>query len=270
MFKTLQHLLPNGRAWRTTDVDKQLTKLLRGLSAWGADVRAAFDTDYDELLPVTTNALNEWEGQFGLPPSLAADAPRRSRLNAAWKALGGQSPRYIQDTLRGAGFDVYTHEWWAPGAEPPIGWHTCVPPRNPLLYLRRDNQPSYSVVDCGEPFAECGEPFAECGNSILPIGYPLVNKIEYSSPDIIVLCGEADAACGEADAECGNFLEYESLLRRYTVPTDPEKWPYFWYVGGQVFGQQATVPVSRRDEFEALCLKIGPLHQWVGIMVNYS
>lgn len=270
MFKTLQHLLPNGRAWRTTAVEKHLTKLLRGLSAWGTDVRAAFDNDYDELLPSTTGAMNEWEDQFGLPPSLTDMNARRARLDAAWKATGGQSPRYLQDTLRGAGFDVYVHEWWAPGTEPPIGSHACTAPRNPLLYLRRDNLPNYPVVDCGEMFAECGEALAECGNSIAPIGYPLVNKIEYSSPDPIVLCGEVFAECGEIDAECGNFLEYEILLRRYTVPTDPAKWPYFWYVGGGVFGQQATVPISRRDEFEALCLKIGPLHQWIGVMVNYN
>lgn len=270
MFKTLQHLLPNGRAWRTTAAEKPLTKLLSGLSEWGGDVRAALDADYDELLPSTTGALDEWEGQFGLPPSLTATAARRSRLEAAWRSVGGQSPRYLQDTLRAAGFDVYVHGWWVPGTEPPIGAHACATARNPLLYLRRDNLPNYPVVDCGEPFAECGEPFAECGNSITPIGYPLVNKIEYSSPDPIVLCGEPFAECGEADAECGNFLEYEILLRRYIVPTDPAKWPYFWYVGGQVFGQQAVVTISRREEFEALCLKIGPLHQWIGVMVNYT
>jgi hypothetical protein len=270
MFKTLQHLLPNGRAWRATAVNKQLTRLITGLSAWGGDARSALDTDYDELQPAATGALDEWENQFGLPPSLTPDSDRRARLDAAWKAVGGQSPRYLQDTLRSAGFDVYVHEWWAPGAEPPIGSHACAVPRNPLLYLRLDNLPNYQVVDCGEPFAEGGEPFAECGNSINPIGYPLVNKIEYSSPDQIVLCGEPFAECGEADAACGNFFDYEKLLRRYTVPTDPTKWPYFWYVGGAVFGQQASVPVSRRDEFEALCLKIGPLHQWIGVMVNYN
>ena len=41
MFKTLQHLLPNGRAWRTTVTEKNLTKLLKGLSAWAVGVRAA-------------------------------------------------------------------------------------------------------------------------------------------------------------------------------------------------------------------------------------
>ncbi|MNJ71212.1 hypothetical protein D3C77_677290 [compost metagenome] len=84
------------------------------------------------------------------------------------------------------------------------------------------------------------------------------------------MCGSAGAECGEIDAECGNFFEYEILLRRYTAPTDPACWPFFWYVGAEAFGQQATVPVSRRDEFEALCLKIGPLHQWIGVMVNYN
>lgn len=270
MFKTLQHLLPNGRAWRTTDGDKSLTKVIKGASAWGGSVRSALDTDYDELTPERTKSLDEWEYQFGLPATITADAPRRSRLSASWKTFGGQSPKYLQDTLRGAGFDVYVHDWWTPGTEPPLGEHACATPRNPLLYLRRDNLPAYPVVDCGEPFAECGEARAECGDSITPIGYPLVNKIEFSSPDPIVLCGEVSAECGEIDAECGNFLEYEILLRRYEVPTDPSYWPYFWYVGGAVFGQQATVPASRKDEFEALCLKIGPLHQWIGVMVNYN
>lgn len=270
MFRTLQHLLPNGRAWRTTAVGKQLTKLLTGLSAWGEDVRGTLDTDYDALLPGTTGALDEWEDQFGLPPTLISEPPRRGRLDAAWKAVGGQSPRYLQDTLRGAGFDVYVHEWWVPGSEPPLSAHACATPRNPLLYLRRDNLPSYTVVDCGEPLAACGEPLAACGNSLEPIGYPLVNKVVFSSPDPIVLCGEPDAECGEPDAECGNFLDYEVLPKRYTVPDDPSKWPFFWYVGGAVFGEQATVPATRRDEFEALCLKIGPLHQWIGVMVNYS
>lgn len=268
MFKVLQHLLPNGRAWRST-TDKQLTRFFKGATAECDNVRGVFDTVFDDVQPATTGALDEFDDQFGLSSALTDTAQRRTRLDGAWKAIGGQSPSYIQGTLRAAGFDVYVHEWWEPGTEPAIGSHACAVPRNPLLYLRRDNLPSYPVVDCGEPLAQCGEPLAQCGNSLDPIGYPLVNKIDYSAPDYIVLCGEPDAQCGESDAQCGEFLEYQVRPLAYIVPTDPACWPFFMYIGGQVFGTQATIPAARRDEFEALCLKIRPLHVWVGVLVNF-
>ena len=101
---------------------------------------------------------------------------RRDRLDASWKATGGQSPRYIQDTLQAAGFDVYVHEWWIPGSEPAVGIKECVPPRNPNNFLTNGQQASR--VACGEPLAECGEPLSQCGERYnYAVGYPLVNTI---------------------------------------------------------------------------------------------
>ena len=266
MFK---HLLPNARAWRIT-VDKKLRQFFQGLSGVGSDVKTFLDGVWLDIFPETTRELSAWEQQFGLRDTGITEQQRRDRLAATWKALGGQDPRYIQDTLQANGFDVYIHEWWEPGTEPVVGVKQCVTPRNPFFYLRPTSQTGVVGVDCGEQFALCDEQFALCGNSVNPIGYPLVNKVSVTTPDILPLCGEPLAGCGESSAGCGNFTEFREGFLEYIIPSDPDKWSYFLYIGGVVFGDIASVPSTRKDEFEALCLKICPAQQWLGILVTYN
>jgi hypothetical protein len=268
-LRIITHLLPNARAWRIT-ADKTLRKFLRGLTGAGADVKRFFDLVFLDIFPGTTRELDAWESQFGLTDSGLTETQRRDRLAATWKAVGGQSPSYIQQTLQAAGFDVYVHEWWEPGTEPAIGSHTCATPRNPILYLRREYTSVTLLVECGEALAACGEEFAQCGSSADPRGYPLVNKIYETVADILALCGENEVECGEAIASCGYYEAFRENLRPYTVPNDTTKWPYFLYICGETFGTIAQVPQSRRNEFENLCLKICPSQQWLGIIVEYS
>lgn len=267
-LRIFKHLLPNARAWRIT-VDKKLRQFFAGLSGVGDDVKTFFDNVWLDIFPETTREIDAWEQQFGLRDTGLTEQERRDRLAATWKALGGQDPKYIQDTLRANGFDVYVHEWWEPGSEPTPGVKQCVTPRNPLMWLRREYTNISLLVECGESAALCGESFAEAGNSNQPRGYPLVNKVPVSVPNEINLCGEILASSGEPDALCGNYFEFRETLRNYTVPEDPTKWPYFLYIGGQSFGDMAQVDPKRRDEFEALCLKICPAQQWLGILVEY-
>lgn len=267
-LRVFKHLLPNARAWRIT-VDKKLRQFFAGLSGVGEDVKTFFDGIWLDIFPETTREIDAWEKQFGLRDTGLTEQQRRDRLDATWKALGGQDPKYIQDTLRANGFDVYVHEWWEPGSEPAPGVKQCVTPRNPLMYLRREFTGVNLLVECGEPTALCGEPFAQAGNSLNPRGYPLVNKVFETVPDELVLCGEAIAEAGEPDALCGNYFQFRDVLREYIVPNDPAKWPYFLYIGGETFGTIAQVDPKRKDEFEALCLKICPAQQWLGILVEY-
>lgn len=267
-LRIFKHLLPNARAWRIT-VDKRLRQFFAGLSGVGDEVKTFFDGVWLDIFPETTRELDAWDKQFGLRDTGLTEQQRRDRLDATWKALGGQDPKYIQDTLQANGFDVYVHEWWEPGTEPAPGVKQCVTPRNPLMYLRREFTGVTFLVACGEALAQCGEDFAQCGNQIEPTGYPLVNKVLETKPDITVLCGEELAQCGEADANCGNYFKFTEELRNYIVPQDPTKWPYFLYIGGETFGTLASVDPKRRDEFETLCLKICPSQQWLGILVEY-
>lgn len=257
----IRHLLPNARAWRIV-VDKTLKRFFEGLTGLAADAREFFDLVWSDLSPVTTRQLTEWEDQFGLPAYQLTESERRERLASAWQALGGQSPRYIQDTLQAAGFDVYVHEWWVPGSEPPIA-------RNPSAYLNNDNAIVY-LIEAGEAIAEAGEVLAEAGETVGAPGYPLVNKIFSSTSVIIAQCGEPLTMCGEVDAQCGNFTEYSFGFKTYPIPLNPIYWPYFLYIGGPTFPGMATVPAARRDEFETLCLKICPTQQWLGMLVTYT
>tara|TARA_R100001224_G_scaffold48492_1_gene28032 strand:- start:1698 stop:2459 length:762 start_codon:yes stop_codon:yes gene_type:complete len=249
--------------------EKTLREFFEGVSSAQGDIKEFFDLIFLDIFPDTTRELSTWERQFGLSDTGINEAKRRARLAATWKAVGGQSPKYIQDTLRGAGFDVYVHEWWEPGSEPSVGAESCATPRNPIMWLRREFTGAVILVECGEPDAQCGEDFAQAGNSLEPRGYPLVNKILETTRDNLVLCGEAVAEAGEPEALAGNYVQFSEGLREYIVPNDPALWPYFLYIGGETFGELAQLDPKRRDEFEALCLKICPTQQWLGMLVEY-
>jgi hypothetical protein len=195
---------------------------------------------------------------------------RRDRLAAAWQALGGQSPDYIQTTLRANGFDVYVHEWWVPGTEPPVGVNACAVPRNPLLYLRRESTNETLGVECGEPLAACGEGFAQAGNGVQPRGYPLVNRIRRTTREVLNLCGEPLVECGEPSALAGDYETFTNEYVDYIVPADSAKWPFFLYIGAENINGVAQIDANRKEEFEALCLKICPAHLWLGIIVEYT
>lgn len=268
-LRLYQHLLPDGRAWRTA-VEKRLRQFFQGLTVVPADVKESADSVWADLLPETTDELNEWERQFGLPGNVTVEADRRLRLASTWRSLiGGQSPRYIQDTLRASGFDVYAHEWWEPSTPPTPGTPGNPTARNPIMWLRREFTAITLLVECGEANAACGEAIAEAGNSLEPKGYPLVNKIIESVPDLLTVCGEEVAEAGEPVALCGNYSRLVDQVKDYIVPSDPTKWPYFLYIGGETFGDQAQIDPKRCDEFERLCLKICPTQQWLGVLVDY-
>lgn len=261
-LRIFKHLLPRARAWRIT-IDKQLRQFFEGLSATGSDVKEFLDGVWFDIFPETTRDIAGWESQFGLRGAGLTEQERRDRLDATWKALGGQSPRYIQDTLRDNGFDVYVHEWWSPGVFPLDAFY------------------------CGDVAAESGETGVECTavvyearnpndvlapDNITPVpgrGYPLVNLITELEPDLFALCGEAGAESGEALISCYNYVNFNFGQRKYETTSDPDTWPYYLYIGGVNFGDIAQVPESRRLEFETLCLKICPNQQWLGILTEY-
>lgn len=261
-LRILKHLLPNAKAWRLTTT-KQLRQFFEGLTELGADVRDFFDNIWLDIFPDTTRQIPEWEKQFGLSNTLTDEQQRRDRLAATWKALGGQSPRYIQDTLQAAGFDVYVHEWWElPRTEPPGV-------RNPLDFLNSGAAPVQFTMSDGTAEAnDGGSEGAVDGGSLQATGFALVNKLLIPSVDALS-DGDVDMFDGgELAMDGGTITEY--VPRSYIVPNDPAKWPYFLYIGGQTFPDHAIVQASRRNEFETLCLKLCPTQQWLGMLIDYA
>jgi uncharacterized protein YmfQ (DUF2313 family) len=224
---TIRHLLPNGRAWRAT-VDKPLRRFFAGLGDSLQAFRANFDAVAEDLYPATTRILSEYEEQFGLYPSTLETQERRDRIDAAWKARGGQSPRYIQDTLRAAGFDVFVHEWWEPG-----------------------------TTNARDPFDVLSDATT-------------VGDFTVVSDGAIAFTNNPNAVTGAANAPNGYLLVNLPTTTEYLIPVSSTLWPYIIYVGGEVWGDRASVQPARRDEFETLCLKICPLQLWIGVIVEYS
>jgi len=266
-LNVFKHLLPNARAWRLT-VDKQLRQFFDGLAAGTGDaLKLFFDLIWLDIFPQSTRELDAWDRQFGLRDTGLTEQQRRDRLAATWQALGGQDPRYIQDTLQANGFDVYVHEWWVPGSEPAVGVKSCVTPRNPTIYLRDGFDIAFYIPEAGEALAEAGEALAEAGERTSLPGYVLVNKLFNSALGYIPEAGEELAEGGEALAEAGANVGFINIPLDYFIPADTDKWRYFLYIGGQVFGEQAQIDPKRKDEFEALCLKISRSQQCLGIIL---
>jgi len=253
-----KHLLPRGRAWQIT-IDKVLRQFFTGLGALPEDLRDYIDDIYADLFPATTRDLNAWEYQWGLPDTDLTEEERRDRLAATWAQIGGQDPKYIQDTVQAAGFgDVYIHEWWVPASSP-------VEARNPLNWLIGE------ACECDEDIAECGEAGAACGERTAQGNFPswLVNKQDIAGNAYTIRCGEALAECGEAGAQCGEYDGFQIERKEYAIPLDPDYWPYFLYFGGQVFGESTMVYDARQAEFENLLLKLCPTQQWIGLFIEY-
>lgn len=251
---------------------KTITKFFQALSNVNDAIKECADLAWLDFFPATTTKLDEWFRQFGLKNSGSlTDAEKRAKLDGAWKATGSLSPRYLQDTLHNQGFtEVFVHEWWEPGTQPPPGTKVCTTPRNPLTYLQQGGATEFPGAECGEPDMECGEAFAECGNNRNTQGYPLQNIITSSVQGYITLCGEPAAECGESSMGCGNFTTLEEQVIEPVIPTDPTKWPYFIYIGGPTFPELAVLPDARRAEFEELLLKYCRASNWVGVLVTYT
>ncbi len=257
-------LLPRADAWQLTPVSKQLTELFEGLTDLPQRAREYIDGVLLDLFAATTRNLTEWESEFGLVPLISpTEQERRDRIASAWAAQGGQSPRYLQDLLQANWFDVFVHDWWVLPltGDPPLA-------RNPFTYLNIGID--VFLTEMGEPNTQTdmGEATAEMGESSNPLGYLLVNPID-TVLTIFLGMGDAEMAMGEALAEMGQPLNTIYGKKPYAIPADADRHRWFYYIGGATFGDQAFVPLTRREEFETLIKSKFPAQLYGGIMVTY-
>lgn len=259
-LRIYKHVLPTGHALRIT-IDKQLRQFFDGLTDVWEDVKLFFDGVWNDLRALETTKKDQWEEQLGLLNSGLTTQQRCERILAAKRAKGGQSPSYIQQTLQSYGFDVSIHEWWIPGTDPPVA-------RDPLAVLDDGTSPVVNIMADGHDNAADGHDDAFDGHTTTKLGYPLVNIISVAVPGD--MCdGNIEMVDGGLNAADGVTV-VGFKRRQYIVSSDPDTFPFYLYIGGETFPEIASVPASRRDEFEALCLKICPTEQWLGILVEYA
>ena len=259
---TYKHLLPRARAWKIT-IDKQLRQLFQGLSDEPSDIQDYQDDVWLDYRPADTTKLEQWEDQFALLPSDATEQARRDALDAAWKETGGQSPRYLQDTVRAAGFDVFIYESFVRENG------SCVF-RSPWLYVDDGRSPDYIISDgiMGEPTFQAGEALS------------LMEYFFNNGPVVFLIqCGEPEAQCGEPNAQAGQFRRLGTLLTEALpagaeIPAEgsPELWPFIIYWAGAPFMDEPTTAIIDKDretEFKTLVARLCPAQNWISIQADY-
>lgn len=97
-------------------------------------------------------------------------------------------------------------------------------------------------------------------------------------PAYIMQCGGAIAFCGHQDAVCGRFNNLTFIDFEYDLPTDPDAWPFIYFVGGPATRDgsgfltsiaPADVPLNRKDKFIELILSSKPMFCWAILIINY-
>ena len=263
-LQIFKNLLPRSRAFSII-IEKRLREWFVGLADLPADIRIYFQLILLDLFPDSTRALDQWESEFGLDP-FGTESQRRQRLAAAWQAIGGQSPRYLQDVFQAAGFDVYVHEPWF------FDIFSNKQIRNPNLYIEACSGGGaclvYKVVS-GAPTAIAGAFGVVAGAIAEAKGYLLVNNIRQVENTILFSAGSSLAISGGVSAVAGASSGIVFSNKEYTIPTDQDEWPYIAYIGGETFPDLANIPAERRSEFESILLKYCPNQLWLGVLVNY-
>ena len=111
-------------------------------------------------------------------------------------------------------------------------------------------------------------------------GELLVNGlIQTFTPAYLAQCGGVSTVCGNSDAVCGRFDSQYRIDFEYPFPTDPEEWPFVFFVGGPATRDIGTdaltsiapadVPLQRKEKFINFILKTKPLPTWAVLIINY-
>lgn len=144
-FSAIKNLLPISKAFDIIH-EKNLRSFFKGLSVMPDDVKKNNELVYSMIWPETTDALEEWELQFGVNFSDEKYLNVRSGvLKSLWQmSIGGQSLSYMAQLLKNLNSNINVYE--------------NIPVRNPV-----DSNSIYACM--------CGQQSSVCGNKKLSCGY---------------------------------------------------------------------------------------------------
>lgn len=230
-IKPFSRLAPSGHAWKNLPS----SALKKVFGVFDTKLRAAasdLDVTAKDAFAESTTRLATWESELGLRAA-SNDTVRRTALDQALRSTGGQSLQFLQDTLQAAGFNVWVHSSWA--SQNPFVV------RDPRAYA---DPPEYGTELC-------------------------TDNVDWHQPQ----CTDTPA-WGQAQMNGivggTNYFDNITLQDTYLppIPADPNAWPFFLYIGGQVFPQYAQIDMTRFDELRRLICKHRPLRHWIILRVQ--
>ncbi len=259
MKKAYVSMLPKGSIWNVgigSDLDKEIIGLAENFER----VRQFLEQLQFIRDPEKTILLDDLEIEFGIAKDedLTEEVRRQQLATAKYKRNSNGSEDVLQDKLRNAGFDVFVYQ-----NDPAV---------DPSIFLEN----SFRMF-AGGPNAFAGNEEAIAGISE---GELLVNgDIFISRPLYLAQAGGPSSFAGNSIMLAGKFDEIETVKIEYKTPTNPNAWPFIFFVGGvetrDIDGsildiERAEIPIERRDEFIRIILKYKPLDTWGTLVVIYT
>lgn len=260
-FKTLfWALMPRGAIWAPVDAG-ELDKILDALAARTLAVAGDLDNLKNVRRPELTKFLDELEREFGVVfnPALTEEQRRANLLIAATQRGNIKTSDYLESILRGAGFDVYVH--------------INNPPVDPAPFIFE----AYAMYFGDEESFIFGEDTAYFGGigGYLIVNGELAREISVYS----MTFGSDYFIFGNSEAVFGEKYAIERDVVEYTIPTDPNYWGLFFFIGGPATRgpggelieiDTAFIPADRRAEFVRLVVQYKPLHSWAAAIVEFT
>jgi uncharacterized protein YmfQ (DUF2313 family) len=240
ILAAIKALLPDGSLWVPAP-GEDLDLLLKAMSENWLEAYNSAVAQGEVRNPLKTGLLEEVEREFGFlqNPGLTEEMRRQQVAAVKYENTDQRnSDDDVQNFLNAAGFDVEIHQ----------------------------NDPAV------DPALFAGDILLNAGDILLNGGLYII-KAEY-----IMQCGGAIAFCGHQDAVCGRFDNLTFIDFEYDLPTDPEAWPFIYFVGGPATRDgngfltaiaPADVPLNRKDKFVELILSSKPMFCWAILIINY-
>ena len=223
MKAVFEALLPDGAFWRFKP-DGDFDKLLSGMGDNAQEMYDFLKTIAYQRDPYRTELLSDLEKEYGLiTDERLTEEERRDQLaSIVYAKPGTGSYDYLQERLNLAGFDVIV----TPN-DPAI---------NPNLFIGSD---FLTVANGDNAYAGYHEDIS--GLPILAVaGYGpqgaelLVNgDIFVQSVNYVMQANGDYAYAGNSRAVAGYYFNITRTKIEYTVPKDPYRWNYIFFVGGE-------------------------------------
>lgn len=227
--KVFDNLLPRSRAW-TLILDRTLRKFFHGLSILPQTIHEHIGSVLLDAFPQTTNYLHEWSDTLGSWVDLDAD-----ELEYDWADPGGQSPGYVQGLLHDKGFTgLFVHEWWVPGTDP-------VEYRDPSQFFETDRILVNDLASVEKHYLHQFGDYLQGGDS--------------------QFVDDQSVSFGAYD---GYFLQG----KWYPTPNIPEEYPFYYYIGAEVWPNRATIYESELRFLLRLIYKTKPCHLRCILRIN--